>query len=257
MRETFTHVVAEKQRFQRHAHRLEQQLKASNIEAVIHENERLKQLLQVNGITYDRLLPTATALPTPTSSESQAFGYSQPSIPNGHRAPSANQSSSPNGHPHVFNSQQSPFPNAPTDLHTSLRQYSGGPPTMSTPELQRASSNETTTASPVASTSSHASSTGGFPKPPSIPGSTFASSFPSPLPNTVQPPQPHGASSNYFAHSHQIPKVIDKVVSDPSNFHPPLGQRSVNGRVVRNGSDERIQQRDINHDQLGVDFVLA
>ncbi|KAL9127919.1 MAG: hypothetical protein Q9217_003305 [Psora testacea] len=260
MRETFTHVVGEKQRYQRRAQRAEQQLKDAGIEAMRHENERLKQLLQVNGITYDRLLPAVGSLPTPTKSESHAFVDNQTSAHNTQQASPPNQQNSSTGRQHSFNGQQSPFTSTPVNFHPAIRQQPGAAPTTSTPALHRALSNESATASPIALTPSHTSSMGGyndFSKPASISGSTYPSNLPSPLASAHQPPHSHGACSNGLPHPHQTPTTIDTVISDTSPFRPPVGQGLVDGRVICNNSDERIEQRDINHDQLGVEFVLA
>ena len=258
MREAFTHVVSEKQRYQCRAYKAEQQLKDANIDAMKHDNDRLKQLLHVNGIAFDRLVSVANASHLPTRSDSR------PSVEGQHSPLSSRQASVGNQQPPVparqrsFPSQQSSIVNPLADVHPALRQQPGTTLSSSSPGLHRILSNETTAASPVSLTTSHNPSAGGvndFNNAASMTGSTYASSLPSPISNICQQPQPYLASTcTNHTHNHD---TFNTGVSEASTFRPPLGQGLVDGRVVRNNSDERILQRDMNHDQLGVEFVLA
>ncbi|KAL9102179.1 MAG: hypothetical protein Q9163_002653 [Psora crenata] len=241
MRETFTHVVNEKQRYQRRAYKAEQQLKDANIEAMKHENERLKQLLQVNGITYDRLVPVATGLPTPTQLEPHAFGEIQPNPLGIQHPPSRIQQPSGSGHHHSFNNHQTSFPGSAMSTHTVLGQQTGVSRTASSPKLDQAMSNGTTTMSPSALTS--------FSQPASITETAYPSDLPSPLGSAKQTSHSHAAPWNCPPPSLETSNPAGAMMSDASTFQE--------GRSVRNKSDERIQQQDINHDQLGVEFVLA
>ena len=260
MRETFTHVVSDKQRYQRRAYKAEQQLKEVHPEAVRHENERLKQLLQVNGITYDRVVPSPNGLPTPTRSESRPFLDGRQTPLSSRQAHFTNQHSSSAGHLPSFSNQQSSFSSAQSDAQPALRQQYGLGPTLPAPGIHRALSNESATTSSNSLTPTHISNTptfNDFTAPASVNGSAYLSGLTSPLTGVNQTPHSHETSSNCQGHSYHPQHTIDTVISHTPSFRPPVGQGFVDGRVVRNNSDERIQQRDMNHDQLGVEFVLA
>ena len=71
-------------------------------------------------------------------------------------------------------------------------------------------------------------------------------------------PSPSHPDSLSRKTSRQDSGGIDSMLVDgSSSFRPPVGQGIIDGRVVRNTSDERVKQLEMDHDQLGIDFVLA
>ena len=264
-RELYSILVNEKVDLQKRNKKLEKQLKDNNLEALRHENDRLKQLLQVNGITYDRLLPVVNGLPTATQPQELhvTAGAQMPTI-NRHISPIQSQTSTLNGYQNSlqshdsFNSQPSSFAASQSDTHAAMRQqYMGNTTTIVSNSPQQ---HMPPSASPV-SPSQPPMQEGLFQyhhqHPASMGGSTYAASVPNSVPNSGRPSPTHTDTLSRKTSRQDSGGIDSMLVDSSSTFRPPVGQGIVDGRVVRNTSDERVKQLNMNHDQLGIDFVLA
>ena len=228
----------------------------------------MKQLLQVNGITYDRLLPVAGG-PTPvTRPQQQPQSFSvEPQMATNKRQISPTHSHLPilNGHQPAFqsqasfNTQPSSFPAGQMDTHPALRQPTlGNTTTITSHGAQPNIPTSTTSVSPSQTSMQDVRGQYHQHHPASTSGSSYAPSLPTSvsLSSRTTPTQIGSLSrETSLQDSNPINSVV--ATSSASSFRPPVGQGLVNGRVQRNRSEERIKQVGMDHDQYGIDFVLT
>ena len=217
-----------------------------SFQALRQENERLKQLLQVHNISYDQVVAAPTDVRTPTQTQhathEQMSNASRQVSPQAYRT---DQQQLIN-----FNDLPPSYMSTPSDTQTL---QPGGIDIVGSDIPHRTLSNGGSSTSP----SSLASSQGGFShfSQASTGGSSYAQRAITPVSTTRSSPS-FGMPARHI--QHEDSSTIDTVISNTSsNFRPPLGQGLVNGKVVRNASDERTQQKELDHDQMAVDFVLA
>ena len=253
LKEAYARLAVESTSFKNRAQTAEQQLSES--ETLKHENDRLKQLLQVNGITYDRLLPVTNGLDIPTQTQTSTAGHvlslQRHVSPLHGQLNSANQQQQSPAQGFNFNSMPSSFPSSSSD---SGQKMMGGTDITPFQEPQRIFSESGMSASPSSVTSSQESN--GYHSHSSTNGSSFTQSVLTPISTT------NGSSPMYPAVPHlhrQTSSNIDSVISDSGvpPFVPPVGRGLANGAVSQNTGDESVLRRALDDDQLAIDFVLA
>lgn len=236
MRESYTEIVRERQKWQRHA----EQLERDGMGALRLENDRLKQLLQGSGIAFEHLLAGNSLVMSPTIYEEGEPGrvlQQAPVLTSATHYPTAN--SSHNG------SISAPSTSASqSDIHPAYRQNSITTVASSatSPMLQREFSCENEQ-SPTCYTAAQTPSTVGNHEYHARSGSVAAaSSYP---PSSMGSPLLNG-------HSHS---ALHSQLSTPAPCQHHQ-HHCIDAVIAQSGLTE-AEALDMDHDQLGVDFVLA
>ena len=236
-----------------------------DMENLSHENERLKQLLTVNGITFDRLVPFNHAQPPISQPQTATYPNGQMQYPQQQQFPHnhAHQHPMPN-HRTNLNHRQNPFPTNPMETHPPYRQQMvGSMPAFPQRDHLQNMSNVPTVTTPSQISASEVSSRGPHgPIPHSTSASSgYGSSVPTPVSATGSDrPSPTNTSSAISRQTscQELSGTIDTMISPTSSmFYPTANQAADNGRNARDTSDVRIKQEALDRDQLGVEFVLA
>ena len=253
LREKYAQLCKETDILRKRAHMADQQLSGGSYEVLRHENERLKQLLQVNGINYDRILPVTNGLPTPT--QSQDFAPGQASMIQPNISPPTRQyygaSQQPQGL--IFDSTSFALPSSSADSSKTMTQTSDNMD-ITSPSIPQQNYNNVLSHSPSSVSSSQHSFS--YHSHSSTNGSNYPPQAPTPVSTTNR-------SSPVYPMNHQMQQnnadTIDSVIANcnPSNFRPTVAQTSANGGSMPTLNDEPAIKNDMDDGQLAINFVLA
>ena len=188
--------------------------------------------------------------------QAQSLNHGQPHPTHHHVDHSNCQHPSTNGYQQSSAYQQNSFSAEPMDTHPAYRQQLDHSISMASQDSRASSS--VSPISPISPPRASSQNDYNAYQSSSFGGSSFGNAVATPTTMQSRQSPTYAESSISLQTSHPESDIIDSIISESSSaFRPPIGQGFVDGRVVRNTSDERIKQQQMDHDQLGIEFVLA